>query len=155
MKITAPFLTLGLVFVMMAGYAHGAPTIEPPQDWCRISEEVTGCIGAPLQLPFPESLCPIEVCKSSYVRAEPCPLDGGKATARCEVKEDSTPFWACTNDASYSRMNVPIGCEHTNDIDCFEITVCNCEQRATTRTKFVFKRNKEPTCNADASQLHG
>lgn len=148
----------GVAMVLMTECAQGArvgPATQPSQDWCRASDEVTRCVGTPLPLHNPEVLCPIEVCKPSYVKAEPCPLEGPKATARCEVQQVTTPFWDCTNDAMYRRTNVPFGCEESDDEECYEITTCTCERRTTERAKLVFKEEKAPKCNTGVNSRRG
>lgn len=143
-----------VAIVLAAQHILGAtvrPTIEPPQDWCRMSDEVTRCVGTPIPFSTPGDFCPVEVCKMSYIRAEPCPLDGAKATARCEVQKATTISWDCKGGAVLTRSTIPLGCNPATDTGCREVTVCECEQGAVERTKFVFKRAKEPTCNADVS----
>lgn len=149
MKTNTQLVILFVAMIMMTECIHGA-TIEPPQDWCRMSDEVTRCVGTPVPIPAEDYYCPVEVCKMSYIRAEPCPLDGAQATARCEVQEISTTVWDCKPDAVPRRTTVPLGCDPTNN-GCQEVMVCTCELRALERTKFVFKREKTPKCNADIS----
>lgn len=117
------------------------------KDWCRLTSEVTRCVGTPLPIPDQDDWCPLEVCKPSYIRTEPCPADGTQVSTRCRLYQDSTEFWDCTAGAMYKRMYVPLGCEDSEDVDCYEITTCTCEKRVTERTKLKFAEARTPKCN--------